>query len=79
MSEQRRPVVGILYTGEMGSALGGLLRRQGCRVVAAVEGRSPRTRRLAEAAGLEVVASVRELADAAERHGASATSHPTDR
>ena len=49
------PVIGIVSAGEMGSALGAVLREGGAAVVTAVGGRSDRTRRLAEHAGLELV------------------------
>ncbi len=48
-------VIGIVSAGEMGSALGAVLREGGAAVVTAVGGRSERTRRLAEQAGLELV------------------------
>jgi 3-hydroxyisobutyrate dehydrogenase-like beta-hydroxyacid dehydrogenase len=54
--------VGLLHPGEMGAAVGGVLRSQGFRVVWASEGRSEETRRRAEAAGLEDVGSVDAVA-----------------
>jgi 3-hydroxyisobutyrate dehydrogenase-like beta-hydroxyacid dehydrogenase len=55
------PVIGIVSAGEMGSALGGALRRGGARVLTAVGSRSARTRGLAEAAGLELVGDVDDV------------------
>jgi 3-hydroxyisobutyrate dehydrogenase-like beta-hydroxyacid dehydrogenase len=55
------PVVGVVSAGAMGSALGARLRAGGARVLVALEGRSPRTARLAAAAGLEDVASLEPL------------------
>jgi 3-hydroxyisobutyrate dehydrogenase-like beta-hydroxyacid dehydrogenase len=60
------PTVGILYAGEMGSALGRALAADGPRVVTTLEGRGPRTQRLCREAGLEELpslASVVRLAD----------------
>jgi 3-hydroxyisobutyrate dehydrogenase-like beta-hydroxyacid dehydrogenase len=56
--------VGLLHPGEMGSAVGAVLRGQGHRVLWASEGRSAETRARAEAAGLEDVGSVAEVAPA---------------
>jgi 3-hydroxyisobutyrate dehydrogenase-like beta-hydroxyacid dehydrogenase len=49
--------VGLLHPGEMGAAVGAVLRQQGVPVVWASEGRSAETRQRAEAAGLEDVSS----------------------
>jgi 3-hydroxyisobutyrate dehydrogenase-like beta-hydroxyacid dehydrogenase len=54
--------VGLLHPGEMGAAVGAVLRGQGTRVVWASEGRSDETRARAEAAGLEDVGSVAAVA-----------------
>jgi 3-hydroxyisobutyrate dehydrogenase-like beta-hydroxyacid dehydrogenase len=54
--------VGLLHPGEMGAAVGAVLRGQGVRVVWASEGRSEETRRRAEGAGLEDVGSPAEVA-----------------
>jgi len=54
--------VGLLHPGEMGAAVGAVLRGQGTRVVWASEGRSEETRARAEAAGLEDVVSVADVA-----------------
>jgi 3-hydroxyisobutyrate dehydrogenase-like beta-hydroxyacid dehydrogenase len=56
--------VGLLHPGEMGAAVGAVLRGQGHRVVWASEGRSEETRERAAAAGLEDVGSVSKVADA---------------
>ena len=53
--------VGLLHPGEMGAAVGALLRGQGVAVVWASEGRSDETRERAEAAGLENVRSPGEV------------------
>ena len=47
--------VGIVSAGAMGSAVGAAYRESGARVLATVAGRSERTRRLAEQAGLELL------------------------
>lgn len=54
--------VGLLHPGEMGAAVGAVLRGQGLRVVWTSEARSAATRARAEAAGLEDVGSVAEVA-----------------
>jgi 3-hydroxyisobutyrate dehydrogenase-like beta-hydroxyacid dehydrogenase len=56
--------VGLLHPGEMGAAVGAVLRGQGHRVVWASEGRSDETRARAEDAGLEDVGSVANVAEA---------------
>lgn len=61
-----QPTVGIVYPGELGSTLGRLLAASGLRVVAAVEKRSERTRRLAEEAGLSALSSLHEVAERAD-------------
>lgn len=50
------PTVAILSTGDMGSAVARTLVDHGAAVVTSVDGRSDRTRRLAEACGADVVA-----------------------
>jgi 3-hydroxyisobutyrate dehydrogenase-like beta-hydroxyacid dehydrogenase len=60
-NKQRQSAIGILYPGEMGSSFGRLLCEAGFRVVTTVEGRSPRTRRLADEGGLHVVYSLGEV------------------
>jgi 3-hydroxyisobutyrate dehydrogenase-like beta-hydroxyacid dehydrogenase len=56
--------VGLLHPGEMGAAVGAVLRGQGHRVVWASDGRSEETRARAAAAGLEDVGSVAKVAEA---------------
>ena len=58
--------VGIHSPGEMGQVVGMVLKENGCRVVAALEGRSERTRGLAAEAGLEDVGGLEGLVDAAD-------------
>ena len=53
--------VGLLPPGEMGAAVGAVLRAQGHRVVWAAAGRSAETLARAEAAGLEDVGSAEEV------------------
>jgi len=50
--------IGILGTGDMGSAVGRMLRQSGYRVVTALEGRSPLSRELAVGAGLDDLGSL---------------------
>ena len=47
--------VGILSPGDMGHTVGNVLRQNGLRVITCLEGRSQRTRQLAEKAGIEDV------------------------
>lgn len=58
--------VGLLHPGEMGAALGGALGRRSHEVLWASAGRSEATSRRAEAAGLNDVGSVENLADRSE-------------
>ena len=53
--------IGLLYPGEMGAAVGGLLRRDGRHVFTTLEGRGPATRRGCQAAGLETLESLQEV------------------
>ena len=53
--------VAILSPGEMGHATGNVLHRGGLRVVSCLHGRSQRTRRLAEQAGIEDLADLDTL------------------
>jgi 3-hydroxyisobutyrate dehydrogenase-like beta-hydroxyacid dehydrogenase len=64
-TRRQAPVIGILYPGEMGSALGRALADGGSSVVTTLQGRSPRTERLCRDAGLEVLPSLRAVAEAA--------------
>jgi len=59
-------VVGMVGTGEMGSAVGGSYRAGGARVVGSVAGRSDRSRRLADASGLELLDSFETVVASAD-------------
>jgi RimJ/RimL family protein N-acetyltransferase/3-hydroxyisobutyrate dehydrogenase-like beta-hydroxyacid dehydrogenase len=70
-AEQEAPVtaiqtVAILYPGDMGHAVGRALRENGLDVVTCLEGRSPRTRALAEAAGLRALPTIEALVSEAQ-------------
>lgn len=58
--------VAVVSPGFMGAGLGGALLAGGARVVATVEGRSARTRRLAEQAGLELLPTLDDVIAAAD-------------
>jgi len=58
--------VGMVSPGFMGAGLGGALLSGGARVVATVDGRSARTRRLAEGAGLELLPALADVVEAAD-------------
>jgi 3-hydroxyisobutyrate dehydrogenase-like beta-hydroxyacid dehydrogenase len=58
--------VGLVGAGHMGSGLGWALREGGARVVATLEGRSPRTARLAAATGLELLPTLADVVRAAD-------------
>ncbi len=58
--------VGLLSPGDMGHAVGATLVKHGLRVITCLEGRSARTRALAAEAGIEDVASYRELVNQAQ-------------
>jgi 3-hydroxyisobutyrate dehydrogenase-like beta-hydroxyacid dehydrogenase len=53
--------IGLLHPGEMGAAVGAVLRGRGARVVWVSAGRSPETNCRAEEAGLEDAGSVEKL------------------
>ncbi len=53
--------VGILSPGDMGSAVGAALKSNGLNVITALDGRSERTRELAEAGGIENVGTVTDV------------------
>lgn len=55
--------VGIIGTGDMGSAVGRALKDTGYRVVTSLDGRSSASRALAEAAGLEDLGSLERVLD----------------
>lgn len=61
-----RPTVGIVSPGDMGHAVGRVLREHGLRVITALDGRSERTRTLAAQAGIEDVGGFGELAATAD-------------
>jgi 3-hydroxyisobutyrate dehydrogenase-like beta-hydroxyacid dehydrogenase len=56
-------LIGLLHPGQMGAAVGAVLRERGHRVVWASEGRSEATRARAAEAGLEDVGSVGAVAE----------------
>jgi 3-hydroxyisobutyrate dehydrogenase-like beta-hydroxyacid dehydrogenase len=58
--------VAIVSPGYMGAGLGWALREGGARVVATAQGRSARTRRLAEEAGLELLPSLFDVVAVAD-------------
>lgn len=58
---QAELTVGMLYPGEMGSTLAGLLRSRGIRVATTLGSRSPRTRRLSLDAGVIELVSLAEV------------------
>ena len=58
--------IGLLHPGEMGAALGRVMRRRGQDVAWAAAGRSDETRNRADAAGLRDLATVDALADASD-------------
>lgn len=58
--------IGLVSPGAMGSALAVRLRQTGARVVATVEGRSQRTLRLAEQAGLDLFPTLDRVVAAAD-------------
>jgi 3-hydroxyisobutyrate dehydrogenase-like beta-hydroxyacid dehydrogenase len=60
------PTVGIVSPGAMGSAVGAAYRAAGHRVVTTVSGRSERTGRLAEQAGLELLPDLESVVGEAE-------------
>ena len=55
------PTIGIVSAGAMGSAVGAAYAAGGARAVTSVQGRSERTRALAAAAGLELLAGLDEV------------------
>ena len=57
----QRLTVGVLYAGEMGSAVGRLLSTRGIRVVTTVEERSERTKRSGDEAGIEVLPTLTDV------------------
>ncbi len=59
-------VIGIVSPGAMGSAVGSALAVGGSAVVATIAGRSERTRRLAEAAGIDLRPTLADVVRAAD-------------
>jgi 3-hydroxyisobutyrate dehydrogenase-like beta-hydroxyacid dehydrogenase len=59
-------VVGVVSPGAMGSAVGAAFAAAGSRVVTTLDGRSERTRRLATAAGLELLPTLADVVVAAD-------------
>jgi 3-hydroxyisobutyrate dehydrogenase-like beta-hydroxyacid dehydrogenase len=62
----QRTTVGIVSTGAMGSAVAHVLGQTGTRVVGTLAGRSERTARLAERAGLELLPDLAAVVGAAD-------------
>ena len=58
--------IGVVSPGAMGSAVGAALARGGARVVATLAGRSERTRRLAEHAGIELLPDLESVMQEAD-------------
>ena len=60
------PTIAIMSPGDMGHAVAAVLRERGLQVISRLDGRSQRTRALAERAGIEAVADDAALVRAAE-------------
>jgi 3-hydroxyisobutyrate dehydrogenase-like beta-hydroxyacid dehydrogenase len=60
------PTIALMAPGDMGHAVGAMLRHHGLRVITCLEGRSARTRALAAQAGIEAVAGDDELVHEAD-------------
>jgi 3-hydroxyisobutyrate dehydrogenase-like beta-hydroxyacid dehydrogenase len=58
--------VGLLSPGDMGSAVGGVLREHGVLVLTCLQGRSERSRNLASQAGFEDVADLNQFVEQSE-------------
>jgi 3-hydroxyisobutyrate dehydrogenase-like beta-hydroxyacid dehydrogenase len=56
MNATPNPTVALMAPGDMGHAVGAMLHHHGLRVITCLEGRSARTRALAQKAGIEAVA-----------------------
>jgi 3-hydroxyisobutyrate dehydrogenase-like beta-hydroxyacid dehydrogenase len=61
-----KPLIAIMSPGDMGHAVGAVLRRAGLPVITQLDGRSERTRALAAQAGIEEVADDAALVRAAD-------------
>ena len=59
-------VIGILYTGDLGSEVARLLTEAGHSVITTVQGRSEQTKLLAEKAGISTDYSLEGIAQAAD-------------
>src|SRR5690606_5065954 len=55
------PVIGLLYAGEMGTALGASLAQRGCRVVTSCTGRSNATLQRCRKHGFEVLPTLEDV------------------
>lgn len=62
----KNPTIALMSPGDMGHAVAAMLRAHGLRVITCLEGRSARTRMLAEKAGIEPVADDDALVRAAD-------------
>ena len=60
------PTVAVISTGDMGHAVGRVAVDRGCRVLTCLDGRSARTRTLAQSAGIEDGGSLAAIASAAD-------------
>ena len=60
------PIVALMSPGDMGHSVGALLKKNGVRVITALEGRSQRTMGLAEAAGIEDVGDNEAMVEMAD-------------
>jgi 3-hydroxyisobutyrate dehydrogenase-like beta-hydroxyacid dehydrogenase len=58
--------IGVVSPGDMGHAVGRALKQSGRRVITSLAGRSARSRRLAEAGGLEDAGTITDLVAAAD-------------
>ena len=61
-----KPTIAIMSPGDMGHAVGAVLRQSGLRVITQLDGRSGRTQALAARAGIEQVADDDILVRAAD-------------
>ncbi len=61
MTITTHPTVGLLYAGEMGTAVAAVLRDRGVRIISTLAGRSARTAARCQAMGIELLASMDEV------------------
>jgi len=66
MTAKHKPTIGVIGTGDMGSAVGGALVRAGYRVVTAGQGRSAESHRLAAAQSIEDLGSLEAVVRSAD-------------